>query len=39
MKTGKMVFSSWTNFTDEFKSIFCPENKATTMLMTLESNW
>jgi hypothetical protein len=24
---------------DEFESIFCPENKATTVLMTLESDW
>jgi hypothetical protein len=38
MKTGKMVFSSWTDFTAEFESIFCPENEATTALMTLESN-
>jgi hypothetical protein len=38
MKTGKMVFTSWTEFTDEFKSIFCPENEATTALMTLESD-
>jgi hypothetical protein len=38
MKTGKMVFSSWTDFTDEFESIFCPENEATTALMTLESD-
>jgi hypothetical protein len=38
MKTGKMVFASWTEFTDEFKSIFYPENKATTVLMTLESD-
>jgi hypothetical protein len=39
MKTGKMVFSSWTNFTDKFELIFCPENEATTALMTLESDW
>jgi hypothetical protein len=39
MKTAKMVFSSWTKFTDEFGSIFCPENEATTMLMTLKSDW
>jgi hypothetical protein len=39
MKIGKMVFSSWTEFMDEFKLIFCPENEATTMLMTLESDW
>jgi hypothetical protein len=38
MKTGKMVFTSWTKFTDEFESIFCPENEATTVLMTLESD-
>jgi hypothetical protein len=34
MKTGRMVFSSWTEFTDKFKS--CPENKVTTVLMTLK---
>jgi hypothetical protein len=34
----EMVFTSWTEFTDEFESIFCPENEATTALMTLESN-
>jgi hypothetical protein len=40
MKTGKIVFTSWTEFTDKFESIFCPENKATTTtLMTLESDW
>jgi hypothetical protein len=38
IKTGKMVFSSWTEFTDKFKLIFCPENEATTTLMTLESD-
>jgi hypothetical protein len=38
MRTGKMVFTSWTEFTDEFESIFCPENEATTALMTLESD-
>jgi hypothetical protein len=38
MKTGKMVFTSWTEFTDEFELIFCPENEATTALMTLESD-
>jgi hypothetical protein len=38
MKTGKMVLTSWTEFTDKFTSIFCPKNKATTMLMTLKSN-
>jgi hypothetical protein len=38
MKTRKMVFSSWTDFMDKFEWIFCPENKATTTLMTLESD-
>jgi hypothetical protein len=38
MKTGKMVFASWMESTDEFESIFCPENEATTVLMTLKSN-
>jgi hypothetical protein len=37
-ETGKMVFTSWTKFMDEFGSIFCPENKATTVLMTLISD-
>jgi hypothetical protein len=39
MKTGKMVFASWTEFTDEFASIFCLENEATTILITLKSDW
>jgi hypothetical protein len=34
-----MVFTSWTKFTVEFTSIFCPENKVTMTLMTLESDW
>jgi hypothetical protein len=38
MKMGKMVFTSWTEFTDEFESIFCPENEVTTALMTLKSD-
>jgi hypothetical protein len=38
MKTGKMVFASWTEFTDEFMSIFCPENEATTAFMTFKSD-
>jgi hypothetical protein len=37
-ETGKMVFASWTEFTDEFELIFCPENEVTTVLMTLESD-
>jgi hypothetical protein len=39
MKTGKMVFTSWTKFTDKFTLIFCPENEATMALITLESDW
>jgi hypothetical protein len=38
MKTGKMVFTSWMEFMDEFELILCPENEATTVLMTLESD-
>jgi hypothetical protein len=33
-----MCFASWSNFTEEFTSMFCPENEATTALMRLESN-
>jgi hypothetical protein len=36
--SGKMYFASWSDFTDEFVSTFCPENEATTVLMQLESN-
>jgi hypothetical protein len=39
IKTGKMVFTSWTKFMDEFISILCPENEVTTTLMTLKSDW
>jgi hypothetical protein len=39
MKTGKMAFTSWTKYTDNSMSIFCPENKATTTLMMLKSDW
>jgi hypothetical protein len=38
MKTGKMVFASWTGFTDKFTSIFCPENEATMALIILKSD-
>jgi hypothetical protein len=34
-----MCFTSWHNFTEEFTTMFCPENKATTPLMQLESDW
>jgi hypothetical protein len=33
-----MCFASWSDFTEEFMSTFCPENKATTVLMQLESD-
>jgi hypothetical protein len=38
MRTGVMAFADWTDFTSEFMSTFCPENKATSMLMRLESD-
>jgi hypothetical protein len=37
MNTSKMVFTSWPEFMDEFTSIFCTENEATTVLIILES--
>jgi hypothetical protein len=39
LRSGKMCFASWHDFTEEFAVMFCPENKATTALMQLESNW
>jgi hypothetical protein len=36
--SGKMCFTSWHNFTEEFVLTFCPENEATTVLMRLESD-
>jgi hypothetical protein len=30
IKTGKMVFTSWTKSIDEFTLIFCLENEVTT---------
>jgi hypothetical protein len=33
-----MCFSSWSDFTEEFTLAFCPENKATTVLMRLKSD-
>jgi hypothetical protein len=38
LRSGKMCFASWHNFTEEFAVTFCPENEATTALMRLESN-
>jgi hypothetical protein len=33
-----MCFTSWDEFREEFTAAFCPENKATTTLMRLESD-
>jgi hypothetical protein len=38
LRTGKMCFTSWSEFTEEFVSAFCPENEATTVLMRLKSD-
>jgi hypothetical protein len=33
LRSGKMCFASWIDFTEEFVSMFCPENEATMALM------
>jgi hypothetical protein len=38
LRSGKMCFASWSDFTEEFTSTFCPENKETTALMRLKSD-
>jgi hypothetical protein len=38
MRSEKMCFASWDEFREEFMAAFCPENKATTALMRLESD-
>jgi hypothetical protein len=38
LRSGKMCFTSWSDFMEEFMLMFCPENKATTALMWLESD-
>jgi hypothetical protein len=38
LRSGKMCLASWHNFTEEFASMFCPENEATTALIRLESD-
>jgi hypothetical protein len=38
LRSGKMCFASWHDFTQEFVATFCPENEATTALMRLESD-
>jgi hypothetical protein len=39
LRSGKMCFASWSDFTEEFTSMFCRENEATTALMQLKSDW
>jgi hypothetical protein len=38
LRSGKMCFASWREFTEEFTSSFCPENEATMALMRLKSD-
>jgi hypothetical protein len=38
LRSGKMCFASWREFTEKFVSTFYPENEATTALMQLESD-
>jgi hypothetical protein len=38
LRSGKICFTSWGDFTEKFASTFCPENKATTVLMQLKSD-
>jgi hypothetical protein len=38
LRSGKMCFASWHDFTEEFVATFCPENEATTALIRLESD-
>jgi hypothetical protein len=33
LRSGKMCFASWSDFTEEFAVMFCPENEVTTALM------
>jgi hypothetical protein len=39
LQSGNMCFTSWSDFTEEFTLMSCPENEATTALMRLKSNW
>jgi hypothetical protein len=38
LRSGKMCFASWRDFTEGFMSTFCPENEATMALMRLKSD-
>jgi hypothetical protein len=37
LRSGKMCFTSWSDFTEEFVLMFCPENEVTMALIWLES--
>jgi hypothetical protein len=39
MQSGKMCFISWSEFKEEFMLAFFPENKATIVLMWLQSDY
>jgi hypothetical protein len=38
LRSGKMCFASWHDFTEEFVATFCSENEATMVLMQLKSD-
>jgi hypothetical protein len=38
VRSGKMCFASWRDFTEEFMSTLCPENEATMVLIRLKSD-
>jgi hypothetical protein len=38
LRSGKMCFASWSDFTEEFAAMFCPENEAAMVLMQLASD-
>jgi hypothetical protein len=38
LRSGKMCFISWSDFTEKFTATFCTENEVTTALMWLESD-
>jgi hypothetical protein len=38
LRSEMVCFASWSNFTEKFMLVFCPENEATTVLMQLKSD-
>jgi hypothetical protein len=38
LRSGKMCFASWSDFTEEFTSTFCPENNVRATLLTQGEN-